>query len=148
MTTKSKTTPEKPKAEKAERKERYFYAVGKRKTSIARVSLYENGTGQMTINGHPMNEYFFGEMMGTIKSPLKLVDMPKRFDVVADAIGGGVSSQADAVKHGIAKALVVFDPALRILLKRGGFMTRDSRVKERKKPGLLRARRAPQWSKR
>ena len=138
-------TPEKP---KVERKERYFYAVGKRKTSIARVNLYDNGTGEMTINGHPMNEYFFGEMMGNIKSPLKLVELPKRFDVVAEAIGGGVSSQADAVKYGIAKALVVFDPALRIILKRGGFMTRDSRIKERKKPGLRRARRAPQWSKR
>jgi small subunit ribosomal protein S9 len=145
MTTKPKIALEKP---KAERKGRYFYAVGKRKTSIARVNLYENGTGEMTVNGKPMNEYFFGEMMGTIKSPLKLVEMPKRFDVVADTIGGGISSQADAVKHGIAKALVVFDPALRIILKRGGFMTRDSRVKERKKPGLLRARRAPQWSKR
>jgi small subunit ribosomal protein S9 len=139
-------TPEKP--AKAERKERFFYAVGKRKTSIARVRMYDNGKGNITVNEHPMEEYFFGEMIGNVKSPLKLVELPKRFDIDVEAIGGGISSQADAVKHGIAKALVVFDPSLRILLKRGGFMTRDSRVKERKKPGLLRARRAPQWSKR
>ncbi|HLG93381.1 MAG TPA: 30S ribosomal protein S9 [candidate division Zixibacteria bacterium] len=138
-------TPEKP---KAERKERFFYAVGKRKSSIARVCLYENGKGDFTINEHPMEEYFFGEMIGSVKSPLKLVDMPKRFDIVVEAIGGGISSQADAVRHGISKALTVFDPSLRILLKKAGYMTRDSRVKERKKPGLRRARRAPQWSKR
>ena len=110
--------------------------------------LYDNGKGGITVNEHPMEDYFFGEMIGNVKSPLKLVDLLKRFDVVAEAIGGGIASQSDAVKHGIAKALVVFDPSLRILLKRGGFMTRDSRAKERKKPGLLRARRAPQWSKR
>jgi len=138
-------TLEKP---KAERKERFFFAIGKRKTSIAQVKLFDNGKGVMTINGKPFEDYFFGEMIGNVKAALKLVDLPKRFDVEAEAAGGGISSQADAVRHGIAKALVVFDPALRIILKRGGFMTRDSRIKERKKPGLLRARRAPQWSKR
>ncbi len=138
-------TQDKPKVEK---KEHFFFAIGKRKTSIAQVKLYDNGKGVMTINGKPFEDYFFGEMIGSVKSALKLVDLTKRFDVEAEAAGGGISSQADAVRHGIAKALVVFDPSLRLILKRGGFMTRDSRIKERKKPGLLRARRAPQWSKR
>jgi small subunit ribosomal protein S9 len=138
-------TQDKPKVEK---KEHFFFAIGKRKTSIAHVKLYDNGKGVMTINGKPFEDYFFGEMIGSVKSALKLVDLTKRFDVEATALGGGISSQSDAVRSGIAKALVVFDPSLRIILKRGGYMTRDSRIKERKKPGLLRARRAPQWSKR
>lgn len=128
--------------------EPFFYAVGKRKTSIARVKLIDGGKGVITVNGQPMEDYFYGELIGGVKAPLKLVELPKRFDIDAEAIGGGISSQADAVRHGISKALTVFDPALRILLKRAGFMTRDSRNKERKKPGLRRARRAPQWSKR
>ncbi len=141
-------TPKTQDKPKVERKERYFFAIGKRKTSIAHVRLYDLGKGVMTINGKPFDDYFFGEMIGSVKSALKLVDLAKRFDVEAEAVGGGISSQADAVRSGIAKALVAFDPSLRLVLKRGGFMTRDSRIKERKKPGLLRARRAPQWSKR
>lgn len=128
-------------------KGRYFYANGKRKTSVARVRLYE-GKGEIVVNEKPMKEYFFGSLIGNIKAPLKLVDLLKRFDISVKVHGGGVSSQSDAIRHGIAKALIEFDPALRTALKRAGFITRDSRVKERKKFGLHRARRAPQFSKR
>ncbi len=145
----TKTEAKSPeKAAAPARKDRYFYANGKRKTSVARVRLYENGKGEITVNDMPVNEYFFGSLIGNVKSPLKLVDMAKRFDVSVKVVGGGVSSQADAVRHGIAKALTVFDPALRAALKKAGLISRDSRVKERKKFGLHGARRAPQWAKR
>lgn len=130
------------------RKGKYFYSNGKRKTSVARVRLYEKGKGDIIVNGQPVNEYFFGTLIGGIKAPLKLVDMLKSFDITAKVSGGGISSQADAVRHGISKALTVFDPNLRAVLKKAGLLTRDSRVKERKKFGLHRARKAPQWSKR
>lgn len=130
-----------------EHKGRHYYANGKRKTSVARVRLYD-GKGEIIVNERPVKDYFFGTLIGNVKAPLKLVDMLKRFDVTVKVVGGGVNSQADAVRHGIAKALTVFDPSLRIVLKRAGFLTRDARVKERKKFGLRRARRAPQWSKR
>ena len=131
-----------------QRKGRYFYANGKRKTSVARVRLYESGKGDIIVNDKPMKEYFFGALIGNIKAPLKLVNMLKNFDITVKVVGGGVSSQSDAVRHGISKALIVFDPTLRSVLKKVGFLTRDSRVKERKKPGLHGARRAPQWAKR
>ena len=126
----------------------YFYANGKRKTSVAKVRLYENGKGEIIINNRPINEYFFGELIGTIKAPLKIANALKLFDITALVEGGGVSSQADAVRHGISRALLEYDPELRSQLKKAGFLTRDSRVKERKKYGLKRARRAPQWAKR
>ena len=126
----------------------YFYANGKRKTSVARVRLYENGKGEIMINTKSINEYFFGELIGSIKAPLKIANALKLFDVVALIQGGGISSQADALRHGISKALLEYDPDLRPELKKAGFLTRDSRVKERKKFGLKRARRAPQWAKR
>lgn len=126
----------------------YFYANGKRKTSVARVRLYENGKGEIIVNNKPVNEYFFGELIGNIKAPLKIANAMKLFDITVLVQGGGVSSQADAVCHGISKALLEYDPELRPELKKVGFLTRDSRVKERKKFGLKRARRAPQWAKR
>lgn len=126
----------------------YFYANGKRKTSVARVRLYENGKGEIIINNKPVDEYFFGELIGSIKAPLKIANALKLFDVTALIQGGGVASQADALRHGISKALLEYDPELRSQLKKAGFLTRDSRVKERKKYGLKRARRAPQWAKR
>jgi small subunit ribosomal protein S9 len=131
-----------------QRKGRYFYANGKRKTSVARVRLYENGKGEIVVNNRPVDDYFFGEMIGSIKAPLKMANALKLFDVTALVEGGGVHAQADAVRHGIAKALLEYDPELRKELKRAGFLTRDSRTKERKKYGLKRARRAPQWAKR
>lgn len=126
----------------------YFYANGKRKTSVARVRLYENGKGEIVVNNKPVTEYFFGELIGSIKAPLKIANALKMFDITALIVGGGVSSQADALRHGISKALLEYDPELRKELKAAGFLTRDSRVKERKKFGLKRARRAPQWAKR
>lgn len=126
----------------------YFYANGKRKTSVARVRLYENGKGEIIVNNKLITEYFFGELIPSVKAPLKIANALKLFDITALVTGGGVSSQADAVRHGISKALLEYDPELRPQLKKAGFLTRDSRVKERKKPGLKRARRAPQWAKR
>jgi len=126
----------------------YFYANGKRKTSVARIRLYENGKGEIVVNNRPINEYFFGELISSVKAPLKIANALKLFDVTALVDGGGVSSQADAVRHGISRALLEYDPELRSQLKKAGFLTRDSRTKERKKPGLKRARRAPQWAKR
>lgn len=128
-------------------KGKYHYANGKRKTSVSRVRLYD-GKGEILVNGKSVNEYFFGALIGNVKAPLKLVNLLKSFDISVKVIGGGVSSQSDAVRHGIAKALIVFDPSLRLTLKQAGFLTRDSRTKERKKFGLRGARRAPQWSKR
>ncbi len=126
----------------------YFYANGKRKTSVAQVRLYENGKGEILVNNKPVDDYFFGELIGSIKAPLKIANALKLFDITALIKGGGVSSQADALRHGISKALLEYDPELRSELKKAGFLTRDSRVKERKKFGLKRARRAPQWAKR
>ena len=131
-----------------ERKGRYFYANGKRKTSVARVRLYEDGKGEIIVNNKPVDEYFFGELIGSVKAPLKMANALKLFDITALIQGGGVSSQADALRHGISKALLEYDPELRKELKKAGFLTRDSRTKERKKFGLKRARRAPQWAKR
>jgi small subunit ribosomal protein S9 len=131
-----------------QRKGRYFYADGKRKTSIARVRLYENGKGDIVVNNRPIGEYFFGVLIGKINAPLKLANVQKLFDITVKVTGGGISSQADAVRHGISKALLEYDPELRQAMKKAGFLTRDSRTKERKKPGLKRARRAPQWAKR
>jgi len=131
-----------------QKKGRYFYANGKRKTSIARVRLYENGKGDIIVNNRPADDYFFGILIGKIRAPLKLANAQKLFDITVKVVGGGISSQADAVRHGISKALLEYDPELRQAMKKAGFLTRDSRIKERKKYGLKRARRAPQWAKR
>ena len=126
----------------------YHYANGKRKTAVARVRLYTNGKGNITVNDKSVEDYFFGVLIGQVKAPLKLTNTLKIFDISVKVVGGGVSAQSGAVRHGIAKALTVFDPAMRAILKKAGLLTRDSRVKERKKPGLHGARRAPQWAKR
>lgn len=146
----SEETNSKPKRDMSlmKRDGHYFYANGKRKTAVARVRLYENGKGDMVVNNKPAKDYFFGELMGNVKAPLKIANALKLFDVVALIEGGGVSAQSDALRHGISKALLEYDPELRAQLKKAGFLTRDSRVKERKKFGLKRARRAPQWAKR
>jgi len=127
----------------------YFFAAGKRKTSVARVRLYINGKGDITVNDQPAEEYFtMITNMGVIKHPLKLTGLTNKFDISIKVLGGGVSSQAEAVRHGISRALLDFDSSLRATLKKAGLLTRDARIKERKKPGLKRARRAPQFSKR
>lgn len=127
----------------------YYYGTGKRKTAVARVRLYKNGKGDLTVNDVEGNKYFpLSSLHATIQAPLKLTSLNKKFDISVKVDGGGVVAQAEAVRHGVARALLKFDESLRITLKRAGFLTRDSRVKERKKPGLKRARRAPQFSKR
>jgi len=124
------------------------YATGKRKSSIARVWL-SPGDGKMTVNGRTLEDYFGREVLRMIISqPLELVNMRDKYDVMAIVTGGGSSGQAGALKHGISKALVAIDPDTRTVLKKGGFLTRDSRVVERKKYGQPGARKRFQFSKR
>lgn len=128
---------------------KYHYANGKRKTSVARVRLYEKGQGRIVINEKPYRSYLtIKETFDIVQTPLRITNHQKDFDISAVVAGGGSHAQAEAVRHGIAKALVGFDPELRSTLKKAGLLTRDSRIKERKKYGLKRARRAPQFSKR
>lgn len=127
---------------------KYSYANGKRKSAVARVRLYEKGKGEIVVNGKPYEEYFFpGTYLGLITSPLKLSQL-NEYAITAKIIGGGVSAQADALRHGIAKALTVLNAENRSLLKKDGQLTRDARIVERKKPGRRKARRAHQWVKR
>ena len=126
----------------------YFYGTGRRKKSIARVRLYP-GTGVVTINGKNIDEYFGLETLKLIvNQPLEATENVGKYDIVANVVGGGISGQAGAIRHGIARALLVADEANRGALKAAGFLTRDPRMKERKKYGLKAARRAPQFSKR
>jgi small subunit ribosomal protein S9 len=126
----------------------YYYANGKRKTAVARVRLYEKGQGRIVVNGQPMKDYLIADTHEIVKTPLKLTDHLKDFDISVVVSGGGAHSQADAIRHGISKALIEFDADLRTTLKKAGLLTRDARSKERKKFGLKKARRAPQFSKR
>ncbi|MCC8131010.1 MAG: 30S ribosomal protein S9 [Oscillospiraceae bacterium] len=131
-----------------ESKSAYFYGTGRRKSSVARVRLYQ-GTGKVTINGRDIDDYFGLETLKLIvRQPLKLVGVDGTFDVVCTVAGGGVTGQAGAIRHGISRALLQYNPELRPQLKAAGFLTRDPRMKERKKYGLKAARRAPQFSKR
>lgn len=130
------------------KKRQYHYSAGKRKTAIARVKLFEQGSGAFTVNGKEIKDYFTGVAVENARASLTLTDNAKVFDVEAIVTGGGKSAQSDAIRHGISRALVLYNPDLRPALKRGGFLRRDARIKERKKPGLKRARRAPQWQKR
>ena len=126
----------------------YFAGTGRRKTSVARVRLY-NGTGNVTVNGRDIDDYFgLDTLKYIIRQPLELTNLTGKFDVVVNVNGGGLSGQAGAVRHGISRALLLFDENLRGDLKKAGFLTRDPRMKERKKYGLKAARRAPQFSKR
>ncbi|MGN6359339.1 MAG: 30S ribosomal protein S9 [Thermomicrobiales bacterium] len=127
----------------------YFYGCGRRKEAVARVRLYP-GTGEIIINGRPPKEYFGGRDVYqlTITQPLRLTNTSERFNFSVKVLGGGVTGQAGAVRHGIARALTRFDAELRPTLKRAKLLTRDARVKERKKVGLKRARKAPKYTKR
>ncbi len=128
--------------------ESYFYGTGRRKSSVARVRLLP-GNGNITINGRAMEEYFSLETLRMIfRQPLELTATMGKFDVVVNVVGGGVSGQAGAMRHGITRALIESDETLKAVLKEAGFVTRDPRMKERKKYGLKAARRAPQFSKR
>jgi len=126
----------------------YHYSVGKRKTAIAQVRLFEGGSGAVTVNSKPLKEYFAGIQIENAVAPLTVANLSKTVDVEAMVLGGGKSAQSDAVRHGISRALVLLNAELRASLKHEGFLRRDARIKERKKPGLKRARRAPQWQKR
>lgn len=129
-------------------KGKYIYAVGRRKTSTAKVRLYD-GSGRVFINKTPLSEYIeWQPWQKELLQSLNLVGAEKDFDVVVDARGGGLHSQAQAAAHGISRALVEKDEGYKKVLKTNGMLTRDPRMKERKKPGLRKARRAPQWSKR
>jgi small subunit ribosomal protein S9 len=129
--------------------DRYFEGTGRRKTSIARVRLYTKGDKEVKVNDVDYKEYFdTPTLQNTVLESLDKMKSLGRFRVVVLVRGGGISSQAESVRHGIARALVVFNPDYRKRLRKAGFLTRDSRMKERKKFGLKRARKAPQWSKR
>ena len=131
-----------------EAKLKSFYGTGRRKHSVARVRLYP-GSGNVTINGRGIDDYFGLETLKLIvRQPLELTETGAQFDVVCTVAGGGVTGQAGAIRHGVARALLQFNAELRPALKKAGFLTRDPRMKERKKYGLKAARRAPQFSKR
>ena len=126
----------------------YFYGTGRRKSSVARVRVY-NGTGKITINDRDIEDYFGLETLKLIvRQPLALTGNADKFDIVCRVAGGGVTGQAGAIRHGLSRALLQFDEELRPTLKKAGVLTRDPRMKERKKYGLKGARRAPQFSKR
>jgi len=130
-------------------KDKYIYAVGKRKRAIAQIRLFEKGKGEININEKPSQEYLPDpEMQKTILAPLELVDLKNKVNITVLVKGGGKRGQAEAIRHGIARALEISNKDLRKTLKVAGFLKRDARIKERKKPGLKRARRAPQWAKR
>ena len=126
----------------------YYYGTGRRKHSVARVRVYP-GSGTITINGRSIDDYFGLETLKLIvRQPLALAEIENKFDIVVRVAGGGVSGQAGAIRHGLSRALLQYDENLRTTLKKAGFLTRDPRMKERKKYGLKAARRAPQFSKR
>jgi small subunit ribosomal protein S9 len=126
----------------------FFYGTGRRKKSVARVRVY-HGEGNITINDRNIDDYFGLETLKLlVRQPLALTETEGKVDLVVRVNGGGVSGQAGAIRHGLSRALLLYDPELRPLLKKAGFLTRDPRMKERKKYGLKGARRAPQFSKR
>ena len=131
-----------------ESKIKYFYGTGRRKHSVARVRVYP-GSGNITINNRSIDDYFGLDTLKLIvRQPLALTETAEKFDVVCTVTGGGVTGQAGAIRHGLSRALLEYDAELRPVLKKAGFLTRDPRLKERKKYGLKAARRAPQFSKR
>ncbi len=159
--TKKKAAEEKPEMEEKKdqvvieekaaeaKKTGYLYAIGRRKEAIATVRLYKNGKGKITVNGKLYSECFPTEEMEQIVSgPLKSVGQADKVDIEAKSFGGGLRGQAEAVRLGISRALVQLNVNFKKNLRKAGYLTRDPRVKERKKPGLKRARRAPQWQKR
>lgn len=130
-------------------KQDYIPAVGRRKTAVARVRLLAGGSGQVMVNGLTVERYFgWPEYIQTVYQPLQILGLEKSLDARIKVTGGGKASQAVAIRHGLARALVLFNEDYRKVLRPAGFLTRDSRIKERKKPGLKRARRAPQFAKR
>ena len=132
-----------------ESKKKYSYGTGRRKSSVARVRLFENGTGSIIINGRDIDDYFGLETLKlVVRQPLAALGLLDKVDLIVTVTGGGVSGQAGAIRHGLSRALVALNAENRPALKAAGFLTRDPRMKERKKYGLKGARRAPQFSKR
>ena len=132
-----------------ESKRQYQYGTGRRKSSVARVRVYENGTGSIIINGRDIDEYFGLETLKLlVRQPLVATELVGKVDLVITVAGGGVTGQAGAIRHGVSRALLGLNAEYRAVLKAAGFLTRDPRMKERKKYGLKAARRAPQFSKR
>ena len=131
------------------KKKLQYWGTGRRKSAVARVRLIPGGTGAITINGRSIDEYCdLDTLKLIIRQPLALTETESKYDVFVNVVGGGFTGQAGAIRHGVARALVVAEPELRPALKKAGFLTRDPRMKERKKYGLKKARRAPQFSKR
>ncbi len=136
-------------AKKVANKKNQFWGTGRRKKSIARVRLIPEGSGKIVINGKSLDEYFDLDTLKLIvKQPLALTETENKFDIYANVIGGGISGQAGAVRHGIARAMILYDEKYKEEIKKTGLLTRDPRMKERKKYGLKKARKAPQFSKR
>jgi small subunit ribosomal protein S9 len=128
----------------------YYYGMGRRKTAVARVRIFPNGDGSITVNDRPAQSYF-GQReahMATIAAPFRVLDLGNKYTVTVRVVGGGSSGQAGAIRHALARALVRMDPDAKHPLRKAGLLTRDPRMKERKKPGLKRARKAPQYTKR
>jgi len=146
---KTKPKPKKTQEEKITKEEKYIEAVGRRKTAIARVRIWTKGEKGIIVNEKPYDLYFPTiDLHKIVNAPLELLKLGDKFKITAKVYGGGIHSQAEAIRHGLARALVKMNPDFKKKLKRAGFLTRDPRERERKKPGLKRARRAPQWSKR
>jgi small subunit ribosomal protein S9 len=128
----------------------YYYGMGRRKTAVARVRVFSNGDGSITVNGRTAQNYF-GQReayLATIAAPFRVLDLGNKYTVTVRVVGGGTTGQAGAIRHALARALVRMNPDAKHPLRKAGFLTRDSRMKERKKPGLKRARKAPQYTKR
>ena len=133
----------------ATKKKLQYWGTGRRKKAIARVRLIPNGSGAIVINKRHLEDYFgLGTLQLIVKQPLVLTENETKFDIAVNVYGGGLTGQAGAIRHGIARALIQAEPELKPALKKAGFLTRDPRMKERKKYGLKAARRAPQFSKR
>ncbi len=128
----------------------YYYGMGRRKTAVARVRLYPNGDGSITVNGKNSRLYFGQRdaIAATMTAPLRLLDIDKEYTMTVRVVGGGTNGQAGAIRHAVARALVRVNPEWKSALRKAGYLTRDPRMKERKKPGLKRARKAPQYTKR
>ena len=128
----------------------YYYGMGRRKTAVARVRLYPNGDGSITINGRSAQAYFGTRETpaATMNAPLRLLELGNAYSMSVRVIGGGTTGQAGAIRHAVARALLRVNPEWKLALRKAGYLTRDPRMKERKKPGLKRARKAPQYTKR
>jgi small subunit ribosomal protein S9 len=128
----------------------YYYGLGRRKTAIARVRLFPNGDGSITINGKAAQAYFGTRdtHMATMNAPIRLLELGNTYNMTVRVVGGGTSGQVGAIRHAVARALLRANPEWKLALRKAGYLTRDPRMKERKKPGLKRARKAPQYTKR